>query len=60
MKAAVRAAWKSGRISWRRHGWRRFIAVEPFAMGVNRFLVLPAGARHVLKMSLSEINPDCS
>ena len=38
--------------------WRRFIAVEPFAMGVNRFLVLPAGGRHMLKMSLSEINPE--
>ena len=38
--------------------WRRFIAVEPFAMGVNRFLVLPAGGRHMLKMSLTEINPE--
>ncbi len=33
--------------------WRRFVAVEPFAMGLNRFLVLAPGESHVLKMSVS-------
>lgn len=33
--------------------WRRFIAVEPFAMGLNRFLVLSPGETNVLKMRLS-------
>ena len=32
---------------------RRFVAVEPFAMGLNRFLVLAPGESHVLKMSVS-------
>nr|MCR5840330.1 hypothetical protein [Kiritimatiellia bacterium] len=31
--------------------WRRFVAVEPFAMGQNRFFVLSPGESHVLKMS---------
>lgn len=30
--------------------WRRFVAVEPFAMGLNRFLVLSPGETNVLKM----------
>ena len=33
--------------------WRRFVALEPFAMGQNRFLVLSPGESHVLKMSIS-------
>ena len=33
--------------------WRHFIAVEPFAMGKNRFLVLTPDETNVLKMSLS-------
>jgi len=32
--------------------WRRFVAVEPFAMGVNRFLVLKPGEAHVLQMTV--------
>lgn len=30
--------------------WRRFVAVEPYAMGVNRFLVLKPQEKHVLRM----------
>lgn len=33
--------------------WRRFVAVEPFAMGLNRFLVLSPGETNVLKVRLS-------
>ena len=33
--------------------WRHFVAVEPFAMGLNRFMVLSPGESHVLKMSVS-------
>mgnify|MGYP003298637774 CR=1 FL=1 len=33
--------------------WRRFVAVEPFAMGLNRFLVLSPGETNVLEMCLS-------
>lgn len=32
--------------------WRYFIAIEPFAMGVNRFLVLDPGEEHVLRMAV--------
>ena len=32
--------------------WRRFVAVEPFSMGVNRFHVLKPGQCRVLKMSV--------
>jgi D-hexose-6-phosphate mutarotase len=30
--------------------WRRFVAVEPYAMGVNRFFVLKPQEKHVLRM----------
>ena len=30
--------------------WRRFVAVEPYSMGFNRFLVLKPQEKHVLKM----------
>ena len=33
--------------------WRRFVAVEPFAQGPNKFLALKPGESHVLKMSVS-------
>jgi D-hexose-6-phosphate mutarotase len=33
--------------------WRRFVAVEPFAMGMNRFFVLSADESLRLKMSVS-------
>ena len=33
-------------------GWRRFVAVEPFAMGLNRFYVLAPGESHVLTMKV--------
>lgn len=32
--------------------WRRFVAVEPYAMGVNRFLVLKPQEKHVLRMKV--------
>lgn len=32
--------------------WRRFVAVEPYAMGVNRFLVLKPQEKHVLRMKI--------
>ena len=32
--------------------WRSFVAVEPFAMGTNRFLVLKPGANHILRMKV--------
>ena len=32
--------------------WRRFVAVEPYARGVNRFLVLKPHGRHVLRMKV--------
>jgi len=34
-------------------GWRHFFAVEPYAMGVNRFMVLPPGQKHELGMTVS-------
>ena len=33
--------------------WRRFVAVEPYAMGVNRFMVLQPGQVHELGMTVS-------
>ena len=33
--------------------WRRFVAVEPFAMGVNRFQVLRPGEETVLEMDVA-------
>ena len=36
--------------------WRRFVAVEPYAMGVNRFLVLKPQEKHVLLMK-ARISP---
>ena len=32
--------------------WRHFVAVEPYARGVNRFLVLRPQERHVLRMKV--------
>ena len=32
--------------------WRRFVAVEPYARGINRFLVLKPHERHVLRMKV--------
>jgi len=34
-------------------GWRRFVAVEPYARGVNRFLVLKPHEKHVLRMKVT-------
>lgn len=34
--------------------WRHFVAVEPFARGVNRFNVLPPGASSTLTMEVGE------
>ena len=33
--------------------WRRFVAVEPYARGLNRFLVLKPHGRHVLRMRVA-------
>lgn len=37
--------------------WRRFVAVEPFTMGGNRFHVLKPHATHTLSMTLSVSDP---
>ena len=33
--------------------WRRFVAIEPYARGFNRFLVLKPQGRHVLRMKVT-------
>ena len=35
--------------------WRRFVAVEPYAMGVNRFLVLKPHEKHVMRLKVRTI-----
>ena len=38
--------------------WRRFVAVEPYAMGFNRFMVLQTGQQHELGMKVAVL-PFC-
>ena len=38
--------------------WRRFVAVEPYALGVNRFMVLRTGQQHELGMTVA-VSPFC-
>ena len=39
--------------------WRRFFAIEPYARGVNRFMVLPPGQEHELGMTVSVSGSTC-